>query len=139
MGARSEHKTIATLSARRRWITQVTALASSTALPLALNEARAQSASTPESSARIALVIGNADYMQAPLIKPASDARAIGSTLRDMGFQVDMQLNAGRIQLLDAIQRFSGELAKTRGVGFFYYAGHGAQHEWRNYLIPVDA
>ena len=139
MGARSEHTTIPTIPARRRWLTQVTALATSTALPLTVNEARAQSASTLENPARIALVVGNADYIQAPLLNPAREAQAIGSTLRNMGFRVDVKLNAGRIQLLDAIQRFGGELAKTRGIGFFFYAGHGAQHAWRNYLIPVDA
>jgi uncharacterized caspase-like protein len=29
-------------------------------------------------------------------------------------------------------------LAGKKGIGIFYYAGHGVQRDWRNYLIPVD-
>ena len=35
--------------------------------------------------------------------------------------------------------RLHRRLAKTKAVGLFYFAGHGVQLAWRNYLIPVDA
>ena len=140
MGRRSTSKTTNEIvPARRRWLTQVTALASTTALPLSLANAWGKSASTMQSTARIALIIGNSDYAQAPLKSPASDAQALGDALRNMGFEVSVALNANRMQLLDAIREFTGELTRNHGVGFFYYAGHSAQHASRNYLIPVDA
>jgi uncharacterized caspase-like protein len=30
-------------------------------------------------------------------------------------------------------------LKEKGGVGMLYYAGHGLQLEWRNYMVPVDA
>lgn len=38
-----------------------------------------------------------------------------------------------------AIQDFVARVAKDKSVGLFYFAGHGLQLNWRNYLIPVDA
>src|SRR4051812_5335804 len=102
MGKRSGSKTTnETVPARRRWLTQAAALASSTALPLSLSGAWAKSESTLQSPGRIALIIGNSEYVQAPLKSPASDAQAIGDALRKMGFQVSVALNANRMQLLD--------------------------------------
>jgi uncharacterized caspase-like protein len=36
-----------------------------------------------------------------------------------------------------AILKFGRKLRKQGGVGLFYYAGHGIQHEGKNYLLPV--
>ena len=41
--------------------------------------------------------------------------------------------------MIEAIRAFGLELGRKKGVGMFYYAGHGAQLAWKNYLIPVDA
>jgi hypothetical protein len=35
--------------------------------------------------------------------------------------------------------RYGEQLAKSKGVGLFYFAGHGLQLSWRNFLVPVDA
>lgn len=91
-------------------------------------------------SSRIALVIGNNAYSQSPLINPCNDARAVGQLFAQAGFGVDSLLDATRTDMMAAIERF-GAAAKrpeTRLV-VFYYAGHGAQLDWRNYLLPVDA
>ena len=124
---------------RRDWIKQASALSGATALPLlgttALSFAQTKLAGLP----RIALVIGNTRYRDAPLKNPVNDAKAIANELQQTGFRVNLQLDAGRSQMSGAIQSFTDELAKTKGVGLFYYAGHGAQLAWRNYLIPVDA
>src|SRR3954464_6763681 len=124
---------------RRRWLKQAGLIASSATLPFWIPGSSAQSESQLSGLPRTALVIGNTKYRDAPLKNPANDASAIGGELHKLGFKVDTVLDAGRTQMANAIQSFSAALAKAKGVGLFYYAGHGAQLAWRNYLIPVDA
>ncbi len=88
---------------------------------------------------RIALVLGNSKYREAPLKNPANDARAIGEALKASGFAVTTTLDAGRAEMLAAIDRYVQELATRQCVGVFYYAGHGIQLSWKNYMLPVDA
>ena len=88
---------------------------------------------------KIALVIGNAKYPESPLRNPVNDARGIADELKALGFEVNLKLDAGRKDMIAAIQAFGADLVKKKGVGVFYYAGHGAQLAWKNYLIPVDA
>jgi hypothetical protein len=96
-------------------------------------------ASTPDPS-RVALVIGNSAYQDAPLVNPVNDARAVGSLLDQAGFTVTSQLNSKRVEMLDAIERFTAAAKRPETkLVVFYYAGHGAQLDWRNYLLPVDA
>ena len=125
--------------ARRRWLKQTGVLAASAALPLWIPGSLAQSGSSLSVLPRVALVIGNSKYPEAPLKNPGNDAKGIANELQKLGFQVNLKLDAGRNEMLDAIRAFGGELAKKKGVGMFYYAGHGAQLAWKNYLIPVDA
>lgn len=88
---------------------------------------------------RTALVIGNSAYSDAPLRNPSNDANAVGDELKRLGFSVDLQINAKRDAMDNALQNFSASLAKNRGIGLFYFAGHGLQLDWRNFLVPVDA
>ena len=125
-------------SGRRRWMMQAGVLTASTVLPSWAPRAGAQS-STLNALPRVALVIGNSRYAEAPLKNPGNDAKAIASELQKVGFKVNLQVDAGRAQMVEAIRAFGADLAKTKCVGLFYYAGHGAQLAWRNYLIPVDA
>lgn len=88
---------------------------------------------------RVALVIGNSRYKDAPLRNPGNDASAIAAQLKELKFNVTLQLDARRQEMIEAIRAYGGSLAKSKSVGLFYFAGHGAQLAWRNYLIPVDA
>jgi uncharacterized caspase-like protein len=90
-------------------------------------------------SKRTALVIGNEQYRYSPLGSAANDARAMADLLTQAGFVVDLRLNATRDQMLRAIEAL-GAAITTRDVetSLFYYAGHAAQLDWRNYLLPVD-
>ena len=124
---------------RRRWLKQAGALASSTALPFWIPGTSAQTQTTLNTLPRVALVIGNTRYVDAPLKNPANDARAIAGELQRFGFQTVLKLDAGRTEMIEAIRAFADTLAQKKGVGTFYYAGHGAQIAWKNYLIPVDA
>src|SRR5262249_1118917 len=87
---------------------------------------------------RIALVIGNSAYRQAPLLNPLNDAQAMATTLRSLGFAMTVLENASRGQMDDAIRKF-GDSIKNGGVGLFFFAGHGVQVQGKNFLIPVDA
>jgi hypothetical protein len=91
---------------------------------------------TPEQ--RVALVIGNAKYKEAPLLNPVNDAREIAKALTRSGFKVVQKENIGRAEMQVALREF-GDALKAGGVGLFYYAGHGMQVRGRNFLIPVDA
>jgi hypothetical protein len=88
---------------------------------------------------RFALVIGNGRYKDVPLKNAPADARAIAANLTKMGFDVTLKLDTTRGEMMEMIRAFGGKLQKQKGIGLFYYAGHGAQLAWRNYLIPVDA
>ena len=88
---------------------------------------------------RYALVIGNARYREAPLRNPANDANAIAAELKGLGFEVAQALDAGRSAMIEAIEAYGSSLGRERAIGLFYFAGHGVQLAWRNYLVPVDA
>ena len=88
---------------------------------------------------RIALVIGNAAYADSPLKNAVNDANAVAARLKSMGFDVTLKLNATKTEMDEAIRAFGSRLRQQNGVGLFYFAGHGAQLSWRNYMIPVDA
>lgn len=90
----------------------------------------------PASEPRIALVIGNSDYPNAPLANPVNDARAIAARLAELRFRVTRLENASQAQMYDAIRAFGDQL-RDGGVGLFYYAGHALQVRGRNYLLPA--
>ena len=87
---------------------------------------------------RIALLIGNAAYADAPLKNPAKDARDMADVLRQLGFEVNVVTDADRRQIIDAIRAF-GQRMTGSSVALFYYSGHGLQYRGQNYLMPLNA
>jgi hypothetical protein len=87
---------------------------------------------------RMALVIGNADYKDAPLDNPVNDANDMADVLRQLGFEVLLKTNVDRRTMITAIQDF-GQRLQNGSVGLFYYSGHGLQAQNLNYLLPIDA
>jgi Caspase domain len=89
---------------------------------------------------RVALVIGNSDYVAVPALKnPAMDARAIASTLKDLGFEkVTLKLDLDRQSTWSALAEFADEASRADWA-VVYYAGHGIELDAQNYIIPVDA
>ncbi|MBI3452468.1 MAG: caspase family protein [Rhodospirillales bacterium] len=87
---------------------------------------------------RVALIIGNSAYKEAPLKNPVNDARAMAKTLREQGFEVILREDATKTQINDAVGEF-GEKLSEGAVGLFFFAGHGIQVQGRNYMVPVDA
>jgi uncharacterized protein (TIGR02145 family) len=96
------------------------------------------SQSAPTGEKRVALIIGNGNYLRGTLANPENDARAMKEILTKSGFEVLEYENLKQGQMKKAIDEFGMKL-KNFDVGLFYYAGHGIQSRGLNYLIPVDA
>lgn len=91
---------------------------------------------------RVALVIGNSNYQNAPqLANPDNDAQSMAQFLNSAGFEVISATDLGQNDMLRVVQDFSAKVS-ARGpntVAMVYYAGHGVQLAGENYLVPVDA
>jgi uncharacterized caspase-like protein len=89
---------------------------------------------------RVALVIGNASYRHASaLTNSVNDAKSMGMVLRRLGFRVIDVIDGDRAAMTQAITRVQQQLKGQQAVAMLYYAGHGVQLDWRNYLVPIDA
>jgi hypothetical protein len=89
---------------------------------------------------RVALVIGNAAYSGgAALRNPGNDSATMAATLKSLGFNVVEVRDGKRANMAQAIASVRDLLLGQQGVGMLYYAGHGVQYDWRNFMVPVDA
>jgi TolB-like protein len=90
---------------------------------------------------KYALVIGNGAYTSiTKLNNPVNDAGDMAAALQSLGFHVEKLVNAGRVQMEEAVARFKNRLESSKtSYGFLFYAGHGVQAGGENYLIPVNA
>ena len=93
---------------------------------------------TAAAERRLALVIGNARYPDAPLNNPEHDAHLIASTLSRLGFEVTERENLGVMEFRRVLRDYVRRLQDEDGVAVFYYAGHAVQIGGHNYLLPVD-
>jgi len=88
---------------------------------------------------RVALVIGNGKYQYNNVLKnPANDARDMAAALSQAGFDVVIRTDAGLDDMNKALREFGNKLKAQKGVGLFYYTGHGTQVGGKSYLLPVD-
>ena len=88
---------------------------------------------------RVALVFGMAAYQNVTALKnTVNDATALARTLEQIGFRVDVQMDATREETLAALDKFAFE-AETADIALIYYAGHGVSVQGTTFLIPVDA
>ena len=88
---------------------------------------------------RIALVIGNSEYLyQSKLKNPVRDAILMAQTLESLDFDVILDTNiTTEDKFIDAISEF-GTKRESYDVGFIFYAGHGMQVDGKNYLLPTE-
>jgi uncharacterized caspase-like protein len=71
---------------------------------------------------RVALVVGNGAYQQAPTLRnPVNDATDVTSALQRDGFQTIVAMDVDKIKMDEAIIRFS-RAAKTSDIAMFYYS-----------------
>ncbi|RYE30997.1 MAG: caspase family protein, partial [Hyphomicrobiales bacterium] len=88
---------------------------------------------------RVALVIGNSSYRNAPVLpNTVNDARDMVVALRKVGFEVVDGLDLDKRGMDAALTRFA-RLAQDADAAMFYFAGHGFQFNGENYLVPVEA
>jgi uncharacterized caspase-like protein len=91
-----------------------------------------------QAPSRVALVIGNAAYADAPLRNPVRDMREVATSLQDIGFVVSARENLSLVPLREALRNFVLS-TRTADVRLFYFAGHGFQLRGRNYLLPLHS
>jgi hypothetical protein len=91
-----------------------------------------------EAAKRVALVVGNDAYRNIPELRRAvTDAVAVASALRGIGFKVLVAQNQDRQSMSHSLLAFDAMIEKD-DVAFFFYAGHGFEIAGRNYLLPTD-
>jgi TPR repeat protein len=88
---------------------------------------------------RVALVVGNNEYESlADLSKATNDARAVGRTLKEIGFDVVIEATDVDLKALNQkVSEFSAKIEEG-DTAFFFYAGHGVAVGSVNYLLPAD-
>jgi Caspase domain len=87
---------------------------------------------------RVALVIGNNDYKNVPkLQKAVNDARTMGDTLKQLGFNVMVAENQNRQAFSETLLAFD-RAVEAGDTAFFFYAGHGFEIAGQNFLLPTD-
>ncbi len=87
---------------------------------------------------RVALVIGNGAYQNAPRLDNAVlDARAVANAFRKLGFEVVDGYDLDIAGMRAKVGEFSGDLPGAKSA-VIYYAGHGISVDEENYLIPTD-
>jgi formylglycine-generating enzyme required for sulfatase activity len=91
------------------------------------------------SDTRVALVIGNSAYENAPqLPNPVRDAKAIAEALERLGFGVTHHDNLSAGAMRKALAAFETKAAGADWA-LVFYAGHGMELDGKNWLIPTDA
>jgi hypothetical protein len=89
---------------------------------------------------RVALIIGNAAYVHVPaLANPTNDAKAMANIMRKLGFKVFDIFDGDKASMERAIEQMKDQLKGQQAVAMLYYAGHGLQLDWHNYMVPVNA
>jgi hypothetical protein len=89
---------------------------------------------------RVALVIGNSAYTNAPtLANTIADSVTLAELFRTAGFEtVILRNDLGVMDFRRAVRNFLFT-AEGADIAVVYYAGHGIEIGGTNYLVPVDA
>lgn len=89
-------------------------------------------------AARVALVIGNNEYVHLPrLQKAVGDAEAVAAALKSLGFSVTEHRNLDDRATTRALAAFVASIAAGDEAAVFF-SGHGVAIDGKNYLLPID-
>lgn len=86
----------------------------------------------------LALVIGNADYVDHPLASASRDADDMTAALDALGFDVTQRTNLDEAAMRQALDAFATRLGPN-DTALVYFAGHGLQAGGDALLVPLDA
>src|ERR1700693_5854515 len=77
---------------------------------------------------RVALLVGNSGYQNAPrLPNPSNDATAMAQMFKMAGFDVaDLRLDVSNLDLKRALREFE-DAANSADIAVVYFAGHGLE------------
>lgn len=96
-------------------------------------------AAAPVDAKRLALIIGNSDYVSVSKLKnPVNDARAVADKLGGLGFDVTLLQDVNSEDFWIRLDAFSKDAEDAESV-LFFYSGHAFQLSGVNYLVPVSA
>ncbi|WP_162136941.1 caspase family protein [Magnetospirillum molischianum] len=88
---------------------------------------------------RVALVIGNGAYRNAPTLRnPAADATAVATALRRLHFNVVLGTDLDQQAMISKLRIFR-QASENAEIAIIYYSGHGIQVAGENWLLPVSA
>src|ERR1700760_971172 len=122
----------------KNWLPSRAELALFGAFAIALASSLLAMSAPAKAEKRVALVIGNNDYRNVPkLQKAVNDARTMGDTLKQLGFNVMVAENLNRQQFSQTLLAFDNAI-NAGDTAFFFYAGHGFEIAGQNYLLPTD-
>ena len=87
---------------------------------------------------RVALILGNGTYSHTSVLRnPVNDATALSEAFTRLGFKVIHGIDLTKSGMDDRIRSFSNLLHGAE-IAVFFYAGHGMQLNFKNYLVPID-
>lgn len=91
-----------------------------------------------QASKRMALVVGNDNYLSVSVLKNArNDARLMAAALREASFDVTEVNDLDLRRMWRVIETFQARIEKGDEV-IFFFAGHGVQIGSEPVLLPVD-
>jgi formylglycine-generating enzyme required for sulfatase activity len=90
--------------------------------------------------ARLALIIGNANYpdVSSSLSSVVQDARSVAQEFRRTGFEVELKENLNKSDMQRAIEVLTAKIGSGSSV-LFYFAGIGIQVARQTFLMPTNA
>jgi len=94
-------------------------------------------ASDPEDR-RVALIVKNDDYAQAPPSHASKDAEILLEALKRLGLSVQLISNVDKQSLEKGISDFAAKNKKA-DLALFFFTGKAVQQAYRNYLVPANA
>jgi uncharacterized caspase-like protein len=109
-------------------------------LCICLSSISLQSYASVQDVKRFALVIGNKNYVTAPLKNSVNDAIDIADSLTEMGFRVSLLQDSNLLDLTTQVQQFYAEVERdlyANKLALIYYAGHAIQVNHQNYIVPL--
>jgi len=74
---------------------------------------------------KVALVIGNQDYVGNQLDNPINDAKGMEKSLREIGFEVTLALDITLAELNRILKQLHHSIEPNNSIVFIYFAGHG--------------